>query len=385
MIYLDNSATTPLCDGARRKMNEAMDNFGNPSSKHRTGISAKAMLDKARENTAKAFGIRGMTGERIVFTSGGTESNNLAIFGSVFSKSRRDGDRIITTDSEHPSVEACMKSLEDRGFDVVRLSTKGGVIDEQEFNDALNDRVILVSLMMVNNETGAVYDVSRLFSAAKRRNGDTVTHCDAIQGFLKLPFMPKKLSADLVSVSSHKIHGPKGTGALYISPDVIKRRLISPHVLGGGQEGGLRSGTENTVGICGFGGACEQMLATFAENSAKMVALRDMCAELTIDAGARVNIPKGARAPHILSITLPSIKSETMLNYLSSKDICVSAGSACSSHSRHISSSLIGFGLTQSEADTTIRVSLSSDNTESDIREFAKALAEGIDSLVRIK
>ncbi len=385
MIYLDNSATTSLCDGARRKMQEAMDDFGNPSSKHKIGISARSMLDRSRACVAGAFGIRGMTGERVVFTSGGTESNNLAIFGSVFSKSRREGDRIITTDSEHPSVEACMKSLEDRGFDVVRLSTKGGVIDEREFNDALNDRVILLSLMMVNNETGAVYDVARLFAAAKRKNSDIVTHCDAIQGFLKLPFTPKKLSADLVSVSSHKIHGPKGTGALYISSDVIKRRLISPHVFGGGQEGGLRSGTENTVGICGFGGACEQMLSKFTESSAKMTALRDMCAELAACAGARVNIPKGARAPHILSITLPSIKSETMLNYLSSKDICVSAGSACSSHSRHISSSLIGFGLTPAEADTTIRVSLSADNTEDDIREFAKALSLGIDTLVRIK
>lgn len=385
MIYLDNSATTLLSLSAREKMLEAMDVFGNPSSRHKAGLEAKYMLDKAHESLNNAFSIRGLTGEKVIFTSCGTESNNLAIFGSVYSKARRKGDRIITTNSEHPSVDMCMKKLEEQGFDVVRLSTHNGKLSMDEFKNALNDRVILVSLMMVNNETGAIYDVESFFKEAKRNNADIVTHTDGVQGFLKMPINPKKISADLISVSSHKIHGPKGVGALYVSQDIIKRKLITPYIMGGGQEGGYRSGTENMIGICGFGGACADGCANLREDVMKMRALRDMCTEGALNAGAKVNIPAGERAPHIVSIILPSIKSETMLNYLSSKGICVSAGSACSSHSKHISSSLVGFGLSEKEADTTIRVSVSKYNTEEEINEFIKALKCGIDTLVRIK
>ena len=385
MIYLDNSATTSLCNTAKERMLEAMDTFGNPSSVHKEGVAAKRLLDRARESVGRLFGMNGASHDRLIFTSCGTEANNMAIFGSVYAKSRKAGDRIITTNSEHPSIDACLSRLEDEGFEVIRLKTHGGVLDFDEFRSYLNDRVILVSLMMVNNETGAVYDVSKFFSEAKKKNPDTVTHCDAIQGFLKLPFHPKKLGADLISVSSHKIHGPKGVGALYISSEIIKRRLMIPHMCGGGQEGGLRSGTENVIGICGFGGACEEGYKNIRESVTKMTALRDMCRQKATEAGARVNIPNGVSAPHIVSITLPSIKSETMLNFLSSKNICVSAGSACSSHQRNISSSLVGFGIPEREADTTIRVSISEFNTEQDIESFASALSEGINTLVRIK
>ena len=385
MIYLDNSATTQLCKTAKEKMLEAMECYGNPSSKHKEGIEAKKLVDKARESVKRLFYMNGASPDKLIFTSCGTESNNMALYGGVYSKKRRVGDRIITTNSEHPSVDATLKALEEDGFEVIRLKTQGGVLDFEEFKSYLNDRVILVSLMMVNNETGAVYDVAKFFSEAKKKNPDIITHCDAVQGFLKIPFSPKKLCADLISVSSHKIHGPKGVGGLYISADIIKRRLISPHMCGGGQEGGLRSGTENVIGICGFGGACDEGYRNFRESIEKMTMLRDLCRELATEAGARVNLPAGQCAPHIVSLTLPSIKSETMLNFLSSKNICVSAGSACSSHSKNISSSLIGFGISEKDADSTIRVSISEFNEREDIEEFSRALKEGIDSLVKIK
>ena len=385
MIYLDNSATTEISETAKKKMIEAMDAYGNPSSRHALGLDARKLIDRAREQVGAALGAQRPDPENLVFTSSGSEANNMAILGSVYSKEKRRRNKIITTNSEHPSVENVMRKLEKDGFDIVRLSTRGGVIDENEFLSALDDNVALISLMMVNNETGAIYDVKKLFAIAKRRCPESVTHCDAVQGFLKTPFTVKALGADLVSVSAHKIHGPKGVGALYITPEIIKMKKMIPYIIGGGQEGGYRSGTENTVGIVGFGVAAEEARAKFASNVGIMTSLRDLCQIKAEEAGARANIPAGLRAPHVLSLTLPSIKSETMLNFLSSKGFCVSAGSACSSHSKHISSSLVGFGITESEADTTIRVSFSEYNTEDEVLSFVSALKEGIDSLVRIK
>ena len=385
MIYLDNSATTEISETAKKKMIEAMDAYGNPSSRHALGLDARKLIDRAREQVGAALGAQRPDPENLVFTSSGSEANNMAILGSVYSKEKRRRNKIITTNSEHPSVENVMRKLEKDGFDIVRLSTRGGVIDENEFLSALDDNVALISLMMVNNETGVIYDVKKLFAIAKRRCPESVTHCDAVQGFLKTPFTVKALGADLVSVSAHKIHGPKGVGALYITPEIIKMKKMIPYIIGGGQEGGYRSGTENTVGIVGFGAAAEEARAKFASNVGIMTSLRDLCQIKAEEAGARANIPAGLRAPHVLSLTLPSIKSETMLNFLSSKGFCVSAGSACSSHSKHISSSLVGFGITESEADTTIRVSFSEYNTEDEVLSFVSALKEGIDSLVRIK
>jgi len=385
MIYLDNSATTEISAVAKKKMIEAIEVYGNPSSRHSMGIEARRLIDRAREQVGSALGLSRPSAENLIFTSCGSESNNTAILGSLYSKEKRRHNKVITTDSEHPSVDNVMRKLEKDGFEVVRVSTRGGVIDENEFMSALDDNVALVSLMLVNNETGAVYNVARLFSAVKRKCPDVVTHCDAVQGFLKVPFTVKTLGADMISVSAHKIHGPKGVGALYVSPEVIKMKKIIPYLIGGGQEDGFRSGTENIVGIVGFGEAAAEGRAKIAESVGKMTALRDLCAEKATVAGARPNITTGQRAPHVLSLTLPNIKSETMLNFLSSKGFCVSAGSACSSHSRHISSSLVGFGLPEHEADCTIRVSFSEYNTEDEIIAFGDALHEGIDSLVRIK
>lgn len=385
MIYLDNSATTEISPVAKEKMIEAIDVYGNPSSRHTLGLEARRLIDRARAQVGAALGLSNPNPENLIFTSCGSEANDTAILGCLYSKEKRRQNKVITTNSEHPSVENVMQRLEKDGFEVIRLSTRGGVIDEDEFDKALDSNVAMVSLMLVNNETGAAYDVKKLFGIVKRRCPDAVTHCDAVQGFMKIPFTAKSLGADMISVSAHKIHGPKGVGALYISPEIIKMKKILPYIIGGGQEGGYRSGTENIVGIVGFGAAAEEARAGFAQNAARVAALRDLCAAKAEEAGARPNLPKGARAPHVLSLTLPDIKSETMLNYLSSKGFCISAGSACSSHSRHLSSSLVGFGLTEHEADTTVRVSFSEYNTEEEVSAFAEALREGIDSLVRIK
>ena len=202
---------------------------------------------------------------------------------------------------------------------------------------------------------------------------------------MKVPFTPKTLSADLVSISAHKIHGPKGVGALYVSPEIIKAKKLVPYIIGGGQESGYRSGTENIVGIAGFGAAAAESKAHFSENVAKITALRDECERLVSNSGARPNIPEGARAPHVLSVTLPDIKSETMLNFLSGKGICISAGSACSAHSKKMSGTLLSFGLTPHEADCTVRVSFSEYNTEDELSEFERVFREGINTLVRAK
>ena len=384
MIYLDNSATTALLPSVKDAMVRAMDTYANPSSTHAAGIEARRVIDKAREQVSSALGMGRLNPENLIFTASGSEANNTAILGVAYAKKRR-ANRIITTDSEHPSVENVMRKLESDGFEVVRLSTRGGVIDETQFLANMSENVMLISFMMVNNETGAAYDVKKLFSMAKRINPGVVTHCDAVQGFLKVPFTPKTISADLVSISAHKIHGPKGVGALYVSPEIIKTKKLIPFVLGGGQEAGFRSGTENVIGIAGFGEAAEKCRANFAQSAQKMSALRQKCEQLLADSEAKINVPKGAHAPHVLSVTLPDIKSETMLNFLSAKGICISAGSACAAHGKHTSSALLGFGITPEAADTTVRISFSELNAEDDVLALAEALKEGMANLTRIK
>ena len=384
-IYLDNSATTSLCPAAVTAMTEAMATFGNPSSLHGAGQAAHALLQRARGQVATALGVKAVKPNELIFTSCGTEASALAIYGTVYAKSRRIGKRIITTDCEHPSVEEAMKRLEADGLEVIRISTKNGVLDTEAAIAALSEPTILVSMMMVNNDTGSRFDVAKVFAAAKQKDSRTVTHCDAVQGFLKVPFTPAGIHADLVTVSAHKIHGPKGVGALYIHPDIIKTKRIIPYLTGGGQESGLRSGTENTMGICGFGAAAQAGFATRAADFAAMTALRDRLEGKLSEMGVQMNRPVGDRAPHILNLTLPDIKSQTMLNFLSAKGICVSSGSACSSHSTKVSPSLAAFGLSAHEADCSLRVSFSAQNTEAEVDTLCEALAEGIRTLVRIR
>lgn len=384
-IYLDNSATTPLCEGAIEAMTQAMRCYGNPSSLHTLGHEAQKLIDAARNSIGSALGVRMMKAEELIFTSCGTEANNLALFGAAYAKSRRVGNKIITTDSEHPSVEKALEALEADGFEVVRIGTRGGVLNWDQLEKALDDRVLLVTMMMVNNETGAAYDLARVFKLVKERCPSAVTHCDAVQGFLKLRFSPASIGADLLSISSHKIHGPKGVGALYVSREILRQKKLTPRLLGGGQEFGFRSGTENVIGVAGFGAAVRETGRDLDGKIQKVAALREYALLKLSALDVTLNVPLGVCAPHILNFTLPRIKSETMLHYLSGEGIYVSSGSACSSHSHAPSATLLAFGLSPSDAENSIRVSLSEYNTEEEIDRFVETLKNGLNVLVRTR
>ncbi len=381
---MDNSATTALCDAAKQAMLAAMECYGNPSSLHKAGLDAEHMVKKAREQVLSALGVRGGAGQ-VYFTSSGTEANNLAILGSAYAKERRAGGRIVTTEGEHSSVEMVLRDLEKKGFDVVRIPTRDGVLDMDFASKAITKDTLLVTTMMVNNETGALYDLKSLFALAKKNAPGVVTHCDAVQGFMKTFFSPAAIGADMVTVSSHKIHGPKGVGALYVSAEVLKAKKLIPVTLGGGQESGMRSGTENTIGIAGFGAACAKAQSSLRDDLRQMSALRTYFEGKLAEIGEiTLNLPRAGRAPHIVNLTLPDIKSETMLHYLSGKGIYVSSGSACSSHGHATSRALSAFGLSAEKADCSLRVSLCPANTHAEIDALCAALDTGVRELVRI-
>ncbi|MBQ9785336.1 MAG: cysteine desulfurase [Clostridia bacterium] len=384
-IYLDNSATTPLCEEAKAKMLAAMETYGNPSSLHPAGQAAHALVEEARRKIALTLGLRGMLDpKQIIFTSCGSEADNLAILGTAYAKERRRGGRVISTDSEHPGVENALRVLEKDGFDVVRVPTRGGELDWDAYAAALNDRTFLVSIMTVNNETGAMYDLKRAFAMAKAKSKDIVTHTDAVQGYLKCRLNPTAIGADLVTLSAHKIHAPKGVGALYVSAEAHKRRDVIPTLYGGGQESGFRSGTENVVGIAAFGEAARAGFEKMPENLARMCDLRDYAAQKLADLPVKLHVPTGARAPHILNFALPDIKSETMVHALSASGICVSGGSACATHSKSLSRALLAFGVPESEVECSIRLSFSHYNTREDVDALIEALGAEIERLVKI-
>ena len=378
-IYLDNSATTRVSEQALAEyVRVSRELYGNPSSRHRLGFLAEAEMGKAREALLYALGARD---GKIIFTSGGTEGNNLAIFGRAHAKARYAGGRIITTEGEHSSVSHTLKALSGEGYDIKTVPTKGGVFDMETFLSLLTPKTVLVTVMAVNNETGALYPLKKISDAVKRLAPEAVLHVDATQSFMKIPFTPKGIGADMVTVSSHKIEGPKGVGALWVSDTLLKNRGLSPILIGGGQEMGLRSGTENVPGICAFGVACRMARDTFTERYEKMAALRTyLLAGLSesplLSDAVTPNIPRSEYAPHIISLTVKGMKSETVLNDLSGRGIYVSSGSACSSHDAALSSALLAFGKTADEADSTVRVSLSHHNTEGEIDTLLSALAD---------
>lgn len=385
IIYLDNSATTPLCEAAKQAMIEAMERYGNPSSLHPLGKEAHDAVELSRRRIAATLGIRtAPEAGQITFTASGTEADNLAIFGTAYAKERRRGGKIITTDSEHPAAENAFAALEKDGFEVVRIATRGGVLDLEQYKAALDRRVFLVSMMTVNNETGALYDIGRAFSMAKALDPSIVTHTDAVQGYLKCRLNPTALKADLITLSAHKINGPKGVGALYASREALKRRDFIPTVLGGGQENGFRSGTENVIGIAGFGAAAEVGFRALSSTLPHLQALRDSAREKLQALPVTQNIPTGACAPHILNITLPDIRSETMLHALSADGICISAGSACSSHSKKVSRALSAFGLSPEAIECSIRISFGEQNTPDDVDALVASLQKNIEKLVKI-
>ena len=383
-IYLDNSATTALSPAVKSAMCEAMEIFGNPSSLHELGQRGAALLRESRNAVAEALGERYLKEGQLIFTGSGTEATTLALLGTARAKERREAHTILTTDSEHPSVEQNLRILEKEGFTVVRVSTRGGVLDMDTVRANCNKDLFLVTMMLVNNETGARYPVEQVFAAARAGNPNCICHCDAVQGFLKVPMTAKSLGADLITISAHKIHGPKGVGALYIAPHLLTKRAIVPVLAGGGQEFGLRSGTENTIGIAGFAAAAREGRSTVARDVSHMAALSDRLIAGLAGSEIRVNLPT-TRTPHIVNITLPQIKSETMLHHLSSKGISVSSGSACSSHAKNPSSTLLAFGLTPTEADCSLRVSFSAENTDSDVDALIAALSDGLQRLIRIR
>ena len=384
-IYLDNSATTPLSSAARSAIEECLEEYGNPSSLHALGQRAEKRIKAAREAVLSGLGVRARDGE-LIFTSCGTEATALAFFGAAHAKERRTASRILISDSEHPSVKNTAMALVREGFEVVEIPTVGGVLDSAAIVAALDKPVFMASFMLVNNETGALYDVADAFKRIRARYPDAITHCDAVQGFMKIPFTPATLGADMISVSGHKLHAPKGVGALYVCADTVKRKRIVPYLYGGGQERGMRSGTENTVGIAAFGASVADIKAREGEVRQHLAELYTYAAErLSALEGVILNIPTGARVDHILNMTVPNIKSETVLHFLSADGVYVSSGSACSSHSGKPSSALMAFGLSAERADQSLRVSFSEYNTKEDIDALVTSLSSALARLVRVR
>ncbi len=386
-VYLDNSATTKISEEALRIYNEASSlSFGNPSSLHTLGSDAERLIKNARAALLSSLGGGAF---RVVFTASGSEANNLAIIGRAFSKERyRRGAKIITTEGEHASVNAPLDMLRAQGFKIAKISTRGGKIDLEELKREMTADTVLVTVMMVNNETGALYDVKAVSDIMKRQAPEAVLHVDATQSFMKIPFTMKSIGADMLTVSSHKIHGPKGVGALIVSENIFTKKGLSPIIFGGGQEYGMRSGTENAPAIAAFGRAVEIESASLSENVKKLRLLREGLIEKlgSTPALSEISITNPeSSAPHILNITLPKIKSETMLHFLSGEGIFVSSGSACSSNSQHKTSALVAYGRSEGEADTSIRISFSHNNEEEDTDRLCEALARGLSRLVRIR
>lgn len=386
-IYLDNSATTKIRSEALAEYVRISDEiWGNPSSLHSMGSAAERIITQSKQTILYTLGAKDA---EVVFTASGTEANNLAIIGRATAKERyKKGAKIITALGEHASVSLPVDMLSKSGYKIAKISTVGGAIDFDELERELTPDTVLLSIMMVNNETGAVYDLPRASRLLKAKCPDALFHVDATQGYMKIPFTKTAIGADLITISSHKIGGPKGMGALIIDKNVLKTRGLSPIVFGGGQELGLRSGTENVPGIAAFAKACELAHKTLGSDIATMNSLRDRLIE-SINSDPELSdidmtLPKD-HAPHIINITLPSIKSETMLHYLSSEGIFVSSGSACSSNSGHTSSALTAYGRSEAEADTSIRISFAPTNTESDVDALIEALKSGLVKLARIK
>ncbi len=370
MIYLDNSATTRPCKEAVEAMTLTLtENWGNPSALYGFGIEAAHQLRNARNKVAATLGAEP---DRVFFTSGGTEADNWAIFGTTERLGKR-GKHIITTAMEHHAILNCMKHLESQGFEVTYLQPdKAGNIAIADLQNALRRDTILVSCMMVNNEVGSVLPIAQMARLTHKLAPNAFFHTDAVQGFLKVPFAAKTLEADLITISSHKVHGPKGAGALYISP---RLKSFPALLLGGGQEGNYRSGTEATPAIQGFAAACAAGKATFASDIAREKELLDhTIAELCKLEGVTIN---GAHeAPHILSISIPGVPTQNSINILQESGICVSAGSACAKgHRSHV---LTAMKLPPETIDASFRISLCRDTT----REELDALVAGVQGIL---
>ncbi len=373
-VYLDNSATTKISQSAAEAMERIIRSvYGNPSSLHAKGLEAERELKAARRAVADSVGAEE---SEIVFTSGGTEANNLAVLGAARARKKR-GSRIVTTAIEHSSVFEACRQLEEEGFEVVFLEPdESGHISEDAFSGAIDENTILVSAMLVNNELGTILPVERIQRIIKRKNAPALFHCDAVQGYGKLPIRVKKLGCDLMTVSAHKIHGPKGCGALFIKKGVY----VKPLVYGGEQERRIRPGTEALPLICGFGAAAGE-IGGLSEKMSSVTALRDYTLSqlLAID-GVEKNSPDDA-LPYIINVSATGVRSETMLHFLEGREIYISSGSACSKGKKsHVLSAM---SLPDRRIDSALRISFSYDSSKEEADALTAAVREGMETLVK--
>lgn len=375
--YLDNSATTRCSKAVADKMVLLLtEDFGNPSSLHMKGVIAEKYINEAKKKIARTLKCQE---KEIVFTSGGTESNNLAIIGSAMAN-QRAGKHIITTQVEHASVANTMKFLEDNGFEITYLGVDhDGRISLEELKAAMRPDTILVSIMQVNNEIGAVMPVEEAGRLIKEINPSTLFHVDAIQSYGKLHISPKNMNCDLLSVSGHKIHGPKGSGFLYIKD----KTKIKPIIYGGGQQKGMRSGTENVPAIAGLGVAAEEIYTDLDTKIEAMYALKShFINEVTRIDGVTVNgLTDKTSAPHIVSVSVQGVRAEVILHTLEDKNIYVSAGSACSSNKPAVSATLKAIGLPKELLDSTVRFSFCVDTTIEEIDYAVKVMQDVVPKL----
>lgn len=374
--YLDNSATTRCSDRACQLMVDLLTkDYGNPSSLHMKGIEAERFVETAKKKIAKTLRV---SEKEIIFTSGGTESNNLAIIGAAMAN-RRAGNHIITTSIEHASVENPMEFLKEQGFEITYLSVdENGIISLEELEEAVTEQTILVSMMQVNNEIGAIEPVAEAAELIKKKNPDTLIHVDAIQSYGKMYIYPKKLGIDMLAVSGHKIHGPKGSGFLWVR----EKTKLKPLILGGGQQKGMRSGTENVPAIAGLGEAAEEIYENLDEKRAHLYGLKQRFIDgIEKLEGTHVNGKTGEdSAPHIVSVSFEGIRSEVLLHSLEDRGIYVSSGSACSSNNhagkQKGSKTLRNIHLKENLLDSTLRFSFSVHTTEEEIDYALEVLGE---------
>ena len=376
-LYFDNAATTRTSPEAAAAILEMLtNNYGNPSSLHYKGLEAQTRMDKARRQISSLLGCQP---ERLTFTSGATEANNMVIFGAASAR-RRQGNRIITTAYEHSSVLEPCRQLEKEGFEIVWIKPDSkGQVHAEDVIQAVNEETILISCMMVNNELGTILPIEEIVKGARRKKKDVFIHSDMVQALGKVPVRLSRLDIDAASISAHKIHGPKGMGALYLR----EGSRILPRTFGGEQEKRLRPGTENSGYIVGFGTACELMQKNGSEYLEQIrrcnARLREL---LSANEGVVIHSPENA-LPTILNISVPGIRSEVMLHFLEQKGICVSSGSACSKGAK--SHALAALGLPDREIDSALRISFSHENTLEQVEILAEAIAEGQRSLVSQK
>lgn len=373
MIYFDNAATSRPLGSAAEAAVSAAQFFGNPSSLHGVGLAASQIVSSARSVIAGSIGA---SPEEIFFLSGATEANNTAVFGAA-NRSGKRRRRIVITSVEHPAVSAPCRVLQESGYEIVRIEPKGRTFSPDDLVSAVDENTCLVSYMLCNNETGTILPVSEAFRRIKKRYPAVLTHCDAVQGYMKIPVSVKKMHADMVSLSGHKVHAFKGIGALYVKKGVH----ISPMMYGGGQENGFRSGTEPVPAIASFGAAVKELSENINERYAHVSDLsaymNKRMSELPF---VHINdFPDSS--PYIKSIAVPGIRSEVLLHFLESCDIYVSSGSACSKGKK--SAALSGFGVPDIISDSSIRVSFCADNTYEEIDALAKALQAADGKLIR--